>query len=247
VTLKSKLIHLEQRFANDGAGRRDHIVLCAAELFTGFGYDATSTDALAKRAGVKPAALYREFESKDEILYTVLEYVFEGFLADMEEAVRGITDPCARLARITWAHTWIQLSSGSIARAPSMFSVGQLIVALSPERATRLRALARAHGEHIRSIVRDGQRENLFDVPDIRSAALAIATIAEFSPLWFREGGALNAEDVAEHNALYALRVAQATIDDPVAFVRRVVGADSASPQGAGSGAPIDGADRSGT
>jgi hypothetical protein len=128
-----------------------------------------------------------------------------------------------------------------------MFSVGQLIVALSPERASRLRALARAHGEHVRSIVRDGQRENLFDVPDIRSAALAIATIAEFSPLWFREGGALNAEDVAEHNALYALRVAQATIDDPVAFVRRVVGADSASPQGAGSGSPIDGTDRSGT
>src|ERR1700742_4594190 len=49
MTLKSNLINLERRFANDGARRRDHIVLCAAELFTGYGYDATSTDALAKR------------------------------------------------------------------------------------------------------------------------------------------------------------------------------------------------------
>ena len=221
--LQSRLTHLQDRFAEpDDPDASARILRAAAELFTSSGYEGTSTDTIAKHADVKPSALYRLFESKDAILVAALETIFEGFLADMEEAVAGVTDPCARLVRLTWAHTWLQLTADVFGRGGigMLFSTGQLLSSVSEGRSVRLRSLARSHVENMREIIEEGVRCGLFTVPDLRSSAQAILTMAEYSPLWFRSGGRLTPEELSDHHAVYALRLVGAS-DEVLDTMRR--------------------------
>lgn len=224
--LGSQLTNLQSRFSGEPQSNNERIIRAAAELFTSHGYEGTSTDAIAKRAGVKPPALYREFKSKEDILSKVLESVYEGFLLDMDLAIAGINDPAQQLARLAWAHTWTQLTIG-IASAPTMFSVGQLLPSLSEDRAARLRALARAYGDKMTAVVEAGVQAGLFVVPSARSAAFSIATVSEYSPLWFRPGRAITAEQVAHDHAMYALRIVDFRSDPLDEFVTEAIAATS--------------------
>lgn len=222
--LRSHLNQLQERFAvdadADGAAR---VVRSASELFVNNGYQGTSTDAIAKQADVRPSELYRLFGSKDAILVAALENLFEGFLADMDAAVAGVSEPSARLVRFAWAHTWVQLSFDVFSRGAvgMMFSTGQLLSSVSEERVERLRGFARRHVEHVRETVECGTCDGAFSVRDVRTATQAIVTIAEYAPLWYRPGGPLAPEDVADRNAIYALRIVNAQVEDYESEVRR--------------------------
>jgi AcrR family transcriptional regulator len=224
-----ELTKLQARFPDEPGDGRQRAIQAAADLFTRYGYAGTSTDAIARAADLKPAALYRHFTSKEEILYTFLEAVYEGFLEDMQVAVAGVEGPAEQLARLAWAHTLLQLTLGTIPRAQieTMFSAAQLLSSLSEERATRLRTLAKAHVGHCREVIENGCAKSIFQVPDSRSAALAITTMCEYSPLWFRPSGPLSAEEVADRHALYALRLVQADIPDLTTFAMRATGRDA--------------------
>ena len=54
-----------------GAATRERIMSSAADLFADGGYDATSVQAIAERAGITVATIYRHFRSKDELLIAV--------------------------------------------------------------------------------------------------------------------------------------------------------------------------------
>jgi AcrR family transcriptional regulator len=51
---------------------RDRLLDAAAELFALRGFDATSVDAIAERAGLTVGALYRHFKTKGELLLDVI-------------------------------------------------------------------------------------------------------------------------------------------------------------------------------
>ncbi len=56
--------------------RRDKIISSAKEEFLANGIPATSMRAIARRAGMAPGNIYRYFDSKEEIVSTILEPVF---------------------------------------------------------------------------------------------------------------------------------------------------------------------------
>ncbi|WP_329584687.1 TetR/AcrR family transcriptional regulator [Kitasatospora sp. NBC_01250] len=56
-----------------GTAGRAQVLAAAAELFTRDGYAATTTRAVAERAGLRQSTLYHHFASKDAILATLLE------------------------------------------------------------------------------------------------------------------------------------------------------------------------------
>jgi AcrR family transcriptional regulator len=56
----------------DGKSTRDRILDAAGELFALYGFDATSVDAIAQRAGLTVGALYRHFSAKGELLLDVV-------------------------------------------------------------------------------------------------------------------------------------------------------------------------------
>ena len=61
----------------------DSIVSAAGELFTARGFDATSIDDIASRAGVAKGAVYHHFESKEQIFQRVFEQMTGALAAEV--------------------------------------------------------------------------------------------------------------------------------------------------------------------
>ncbi|PYC77194.1 TetR family transcriptional regulator [Streptomyces tateyamensis] len=64
-----------------GAAARAQVLAAAAELFTRDGYAATTTRAVAERAGLRQGTLYHHFAAKEDILATLLEATVAPSLA----------------------------------------------------------------------------------------------------------------------------------------------------------------------
>ncbi|MFC5744361.1 TetR/AcrR family transcriptional regulator [Actinomadura rugatobispora] len=69
---------------DSGLPAREELLAAAAEMFTERGYAATSTRAIAERAGMRQATMYHYFDGKEDLLAALLE---------------GTVTPSLRLAR----------------------------------------------------------------------------------------------------------------------------------------------------
>jgi AcrR family transcriptional regulator len=78
--------------------RREIVIREAAVEFARRGYDATSTEAIAKRVGVSQPYLFRLFGSKRELFYEVARRCFDDVLAEMRAATGGLTGHDAIIA-----------------------------------------------------------------------------------------------------------------------------------------------------
>ena len=58
---------------------RDEILNVALDLFSVYGYEATSISQIADAVGIRKASLYSHFASKQEILDNVVETVLTGY------------------------------------------------------------------------------------------------------------------------------------------------------------------------
>ncbi|GAA1069766.1 TetR/AcrR family transcriptional regulator [Kitasatospora arboriphila] len=83
-----------------GLAPREQVLAAAAELFTRNGYAATTTRAVAERAGMRQASMYHYFAGKEDILATLLESTVEPSLAF---ATALLADPDADPAPRLWA------------------------------------------------------------------------------------------------------------------------------------------------
>ena len=78
------------------------ILAAARKLFASEGFDATSIDAIAAKAGVAKGAVYHHFDSKEEIFTRVLEDVQAEIAAlPVSAATRAMTDPLDMIAAET--------------------------------------------------------------------------------------------------------------------------------------------------
>ena len=78
------------------------ILGAARKLFAGEGFDATSIDDIAAKAGVAKGAVYHHFDSKEEIFTRVLEDVQAEIAAlPVPAATRAMSDPLDQIAAET--------------------------------------------------------------------------------------------------------------------------------------------------
>ncbi|GAB2855472.1 TetR/AcrR family transcriptional regulator [Streptomyces deserti] len=87
------------RRADSGPTPRDELLAAAAELFTSRGYAATSTRAVAERAGMRQASMYHYVSGKEELLAELLESTVTPSLAYAREL---LADDAARAEDRLW-------------------------------------------------------------------------------------------------------------------------------------------------
>jgi AcrR family transcriptional regulator len=81
------------------------ILAAARKLFSAAGFDATSIDGIAAKAGVAKGAVYHHFESKEQIFTRVLEDVQAEIAAlPVPAATRAMADPLDVIAAETLRH-----------------------------------------------------------------------------------------------------------------------------------------------
>jgi AcrR family transcriptional regulator len=89
---------------------RQEILRTAARLFQQRGYDATSMNDVAAALKLSKGGLYHHFQSKDEILFEIMNHAMEITQERVLNPVRGISDPEERLRALIRLHIEVVLS-----------------------------------------------------------------------------------------------------------------------------------------
>jgi TetR/AcrR family transcriptional regulator, cholesterol catabolism regulator len=89
---------------------RQEILRTAARLFQQRGYDATSMNDVAAALRLSKGGLYHHFQSKDEILFEIMNHAMEITQERVVKPVHGIADPEERLRALIRRHIEVVLS-----------------------------------------------------------------------------------------------------------------------------------------
>jgi TetR/AcrR family transcriptional regulator, cholesterol catabolism regulator len=89
---------------------RQEILRAAARLFQQQGYDATSMNDVAAALRLSKGGLYHHFQSKDEILFDLMDHAMDITREQVVDAVRDISDPEERLRMLIRRHIAVVLS-----------------------------------------------------------------------------------------------------------------------------------------
>jgi AcrR family transcriptional regulator len=84
--------------------RREQVIGAAVKEFAAHGFHATSTGAIAKRAGISQPYIYALFPNKHELFLAVHRHVVDRIRRAFLEAARGGADPEERLSRMGEAY-----------------------------------------------------------------------------------------------------------------------------------------------
>jgi AcrR family transcriptional regulator len=87
--------------------RREQVIEAAVEEFAAHGFHATSTAAIAKRAGISQPYIYALFPNKRELFLAVDRHVVDRIRHAFAEAARGLDTPDERLEAM--GHAYIEL------------------------------------------------------------------------------------------------------------------------------------------
>jgi AcrR family transcriptional regulator len=79
------------------ADRKRQLLSHAKQLFVTLGYQNTTTEKIARAAGVSEPMLYRHFESKKALFLEVLKEIREATLTRWQSVFTGISDPLAKI------------------------------------------------------------------------------------------------------------------------------------------------------
>jgi AcrR family transcriptional regulator len=179
--------------ARRGPETREAIHEAAIELFARLGYHATSMRAIASAAGIRPAAIYHWYPSKEAILIELQD----DFMVRLTERVLAATErydrPALRLAAAVREHV---VFHGLHTRAA--FVTDSEIRALTDTPRLALIAKRDDYQAMFGAMIRDGIRDGSLRVTDAAVATYAILLQCTGVALWFDAGGPLNLDQVAE-------------------------------------------------
>ena len=162
----------------------------AQKLFARHGFAAVSMRQIAAEVGVQAGALYLYTPNKQTLLFELMKTHLEELLAAWQAIDKGETPP-ERLAAFTRFHIRFHL-----ARPEAVFIAYMELRNLSPENFAHIEALRRRYEDALEEILRAGQQEGNFSVPDTKLATMALIAMLTGVNTWFHEGGRLSRDTV---------------------------------------------------
>jgi AcrR family transcriptional regulator len=135
--------------------RQRQIVQEALKIALEHGLAGLSVAELASRSGLVPAGIYRHFESKNEIVDAVLDYLRDRLFGLVDGICRENPDSVERLRRLLTSHLQLLLENPGIPQV--VFSEG--IFSAGCSGFIRTQAIITGYLERVTGIVREGQND----------------------------------------------------------------------------------------
>ncbi|HQR27779.1 MAG TPA: TetR/AcrR family transcriptional regulator [Nocardioides sp.] len=175
-------------------GVRDQLLATGVRLFAARGYDAVSVQEVVEAAGVTKGAFYHYFRSKDELLHEIYRWLLELQLARLEGFLTAAGPPDRRLHDAA-----VDVVMTSFAHRDEFTVFVRSMHRLDDANAAAVRTERRRYHDRFRSLVEQGQQAGALraDV-DADVAVHTFLGAAHQIPEWFRPGGRLTVEQVAE-------------------------------------------------
>ncbi len=172
--------------------KREAVLRMAAQVFNEKGYHASTLHEVAERLNVTKPTLYYYIKSKDDILY---ECVRIG-LTMLQDAITevGATGGSAMDKLIAAMHKYTEIVTLDFGMC--VIRVGE--DPLPPESQHKLRRIKAGIDKEFRDLIQQGIDEGAIAPCDPKIAAFTLAGALSWVGRWYRPGGALSAEDIAQ-------------------------------------------------
>lgn len=185
----------------------ERILQAATESFADRGFHATTTRDISKRANLSPAAIYMHYKSKAELLYRIMKRSHEELLEALQGADLPAAAPAERLRALMTALV-LHHAENRLANRVSEHE----LPALAARQRKAIVALRDRTQKLFTDVIRAGTKEGEFhDVADPKLATYAILTMGVAVANWYRPGGRLSPDAIAERYAEMAIRMVQAS------------------------------------
>ncbi len=176
---------------------RQEILRTAARLFQQRGYDATSMNDVAAALKLSKGGLYHHFQSKDEILFEIMNHAMEITQERVLDPVRGIADPEERLRSLIRRHIEVVLSP----RDREITVMLHENHPLPPALRKRINTRKKDYVHFVESLIAEVQKETQRTRPSRtavspRAAAFALLGMINWIYQWYKPEGELQANNL---------------------------------------------------
>ena len=162
-------------------------------LFAQHGYEGVSMRDIAGSVGIRQSAIYNHFENKQHLLVTLMVTHMEDLLEAMRNAVHDISDPVERLERFARFHV-----SYHIEKPEHVFLAYMELRSLGEEGRDAIIPLRDAYEDTLRDILAAGAKTGVFRISDAGVVTKGLLAMLTGVTVWFRDGGRLDRDAVAE-------------------------------------------------
>src|SRR5216117_844828 len=176
------------------ADPRQEILRTAARLFQQQGYDATSMNDVAAALKLSKGGLYHHFQSKDEILFHIMNHALDITEERVIKAVRGIQIPEERLRMLIRLHIEVVLS----VRDREITVMLHENHPLPPSLRRRINARKKDYVHFVENLIAEvqGVRKSK-GVVSPRAAVFALLGMINWIYQWYKPEGTLQGEQLA--------------------------------------------------
>ena len=187
--IDDKMAGLSRTRSKRSVATKDVLIGAALEVLAEHGYESTSLEAIALRAGLTKATLYYHFDSKEAIYGAVLVKYLGEALARLESDVEQAISPSDAILRVIDGQFDDTLS-------PSKRYVHyQEIVRTSPEVRTLVREAQRRYETALAEVIRRGQESGDFMPGDPQILAMIIIGAIGRTARWFRPDARVSGDE----------------------------------------------------
>src|SRR5437867_10027067 len=180
---------------------RQEILRTAARLFQQQGYDGTSMNDVAAALRLSKGGLYHHFQSKDEILFELMNHAMNITEERVITPVKAISDPEQRLRTLIRRHIAVVLSE----RDREITVMLHENHPLPPPLRKRINARKKEYIHFMERLIAEVQRiRQSKGVVSPRAAAFALLGMINWIYQWYKPEGTLAGEDlVQQYTAIF--------------------------------------------
>ena len=118
------------------AERRQQFVAAATALFGRNSYDATTMKEISKQAGFSSGLIYSYVQTKEDMLFLVLQNLLDSYQLEIPKSLENVTDPIARFCAAVRAYCEVV-----DANADATLLAYRATKALSPDRKAEIKKM----------------------------------------------------------------------------------------------------------
>ncbi len=187
--------------------KKDRILEEAVKLFYERGFRGTSMDAIADSLDMTKPFVYAAFERKTDILVEIYMRALVPSLDSIRQARAAGGSAAEQVWRFARGYTQVVIHNQ---RGTAVFFREEVSI---PEKSRReINRIKRVMDNEVTALLQEGVAAGEFALGDIRTTALAIIGMISWAYIWYREGGRLSPEQIADELAANALRMAGANL-----------------------------------
>lgn len=181
--------------------RKQQIFHTARSMFSERGYRATTVRDIAREMNMQAGSLYAHIESKEDMLWEIVDRAAEQFLGAVEPIALGEARAPEKLREMVRAH--VRVVADNLADATVFLHEWKY---LSAERQSAIRERRNRYESLYRQVIDAGIREGDFAEADPKMAALLVLSTVNWLPQWYNPAGPLSPTEVADRFSELVLR-----------------------------------------